>query len=70
VLVQQLRSLRPTIAHAGDAGLQRPVQSNAHFARSRRAVQTPLTVPIFVGSAMLHKQDSKAYVTPLETLPT
>jgi len=56
-----------TIAHAGDASLSNDVvRSNAQFARSRRAVQTRLTVPIFVVTAMLQKQDDKAYVTPLD----
>jgi len=42
------------------------VQSNAQFARSRRAVQAPLTVPIFTVTAMLQKKSAKAYVTPLD----
>lgn len=56
-----------TIAHAGNAPLSNDVvHSNAQFARSRHAVQTPLTVPIFVVTAILQKQDNKAYVTPLD----
>jgi len=64
-----------TIAHAGDAPVSSDVvQSNTQFARSRHALRVPLTVPIFVVTAMLQKQSDQPYVTPLdvpaEALPT
>ena len=64
-----------TIAHAGDAPVSNDVvQSNTQFARSRHALRAPLTVPIFVVTAMLRKRGDQSYVTPLdvpaEALPT
>jgi len=59
-----------TVAHAGDATISNDVvQSNVQFARSRRAVQAPLTVPIFTVTAMLQKKSAEAYVTPLDVPP-
>ena len=55
-----------TVSHAVDAPISNDVlASNAQFAKSRKAIQSRLSVPIFVVTAMLQKQDDKAYVTPL-----
>jgi hypothetical protein len=56
-----------TVAHAVDAPVSNDVlQSNARYARSPNAIQSRLSVPIFVITAILRKGSGAAFVTPLD----
>jgi hypothetical protein len=56
-----------TVAHAIDAPVSNDVvQSNARYARSLYAIQSCLSVPIFVITAILRKSSRAAFVTPLD----
>jgi hypothetical protein len=59
-----------TVAHAVDAPISNDVvQSNARYARSLNAIQSRLTVPIFLITAILRKSNRAAFVTPLDVPP-
>ena len=56
-----------TVSHAGDAPLSNDVvTSNAKYARSLNPVQSQLTVPIFLVTAILQKNSRRGFVTPLD----
>jgi hypothetical protein len=56
-----------TVSHAIDAPISDDVvQSNMQFAKSRNAVQSRLSVPIFNLTAILQKKIDQAFVTPLD----
>jgi hypothetical protein len=42
------------------------VASNAKYGRSLNPIQSQLTVPIFLITAILQKNSRKAFVTPLD----
>jgi hypothetical protein len=42
------------------------VASNAKYARSLHPIQTRLTVPIFLVTAILQKNSRQSFVTPLD----
>ena len=56
-----------TVSHAADAPISNDVlASNAKYARSVNPIQSRLTVPIFLVTAILQKNSRKAFVTPLD----
>src|ERR1700688_3877919 len=56
-----------TVSHSGDAPISNDVlHSNAKYARSLNPVQSRLTVPIFLVTAILQKNSRRAFVTPLD----
>ena len=56
-----------TVSHAVDAPISNDVlASNAQFAKSRKAIQSRLSVPIFQLTAILQKTSTNAFVTPLD----
>jgi hypothetical protein len=56
-----------TVAHAGDAPISNDVvQSNAQFAKSRNPIQSQLSVPILLLTAILKKTSDQGFVTPLD----
>jgi hypothetical protein len=59
-----------TVSHAGDAPISNDVvASNAKYARSLHPIQTRLTVPIFLVTAILQKNSRQGFVTPLDVPP-
>lgn len=56
-----------TVSHPGDAPISDDVvQSNAKYAHSRNPIQSRLTVPILVVTAILQKKSRQGFVTPLD----
>jgi hypothetical protein len=56
-----------TVSHATDAPISDDVlQSNAKYGRSLKPVQSRLSVPIFLVTAILQKKSRQGFVTPLD----
>jgi len=56
-----------TVSHPGDAPISDDVvQSNAKYAHSRNPIQSRLTVPIFIVTAIFQKKSRRPFVTPLD----
>jgi hypothetical protein len=56
-----------TISHAGDTPISDDVvQSNAKYAHSLHPIQSRLTVPILIVTAILQKKSRQGFVTPLD----
>jgi hypothetical protein len=56
-----------TVSHPGDAPISDDVvQSNAKYAHSLHPIQSRLTVPIFIVTAIFQKKTRRAFVTPLD----
>jgi hypothetical protein len=56
-----------TVSHSADAPISNDVvASNAKYARSLNPIQSRLTVPIFLVTAILQKNSRRAFVTPLD----
>jgi hypothetical protein len=56
-----------TVAHATDVPISNDVVlSNAQFAKSRNPIQSRLSVPILLLTAILQKTDEQPFVTPLD----
>lgn len=59
--------LNLTVAHGADAPISDDVvQSNAKYAHSLNPIQSRLTVPIIIITAILQKNSKNAFVTPLD----